>query len=258
MATICAIGAVVTTIIVSLLPARLRSVFPVVLVCSVTTATVAFGTQLARTLPRRIVATHAAADILAGLHRQIPQLGRLTAADPLVDYELSSAFHAAYLAGSGPAEARATQAGHSFGLAVQQAFLRELSRLSNHSAQRLIGLERQTVELLAEADPDACDIAPVGDGHGLDARGAEQLAGLRRAVLRAKVQALVELEQAPPLFGVAERFAFETRLLIEADRWKTGDGSCSRMIAFYAALQQQSPAMQGKWVRSRQIFPVDG
>lgn len=260
MATILAIGALAATLIVSLLPARWRTAVPVLLIGTVATATVAFGTDIASKLPKRIVATHAAADVMTALHKQIPQLDTLTKADPLVEFELSSAFHTAYMAEGGSPEARASQAGTSFGLAVQQALLRNLSQLSDGSARRLIGLERQILEVLAEEGPQSCGPQQPTSPGLVDPANAQRLAALRRSVLRAKVEALVDLDENAQRFDLAEQARFEAMLLAEAARaadGQYGDSRCERLLAFYSALQRQPVDMQGKWVRSRQIFSMD-
>jgi hypothetical protein len=257
-ATIVAIGAMFAAIIVSLLPSRLRTAIPVLLVGTAATATVAFGTDIAGTLPARIMATHAAEDMRDGLHQQIPQLDRLADVDPLIEYELSVAFHTAYLTGSGSEQARAVRAGQDLGLAIHQAFLRKLSRLSDHSARRLISLERQTFELLAQLDPNACGARLTPGARRLDAAQDARLRDLRRALLRAKVQALADLEEKPELFDMGDRAAFEAKLRADAASLHTPDDSrCGRMLAFYDALQHQPSHAQGKWVRSRQIFPAE-
>lgn len=260
MATILAIGALAATLIVSLLPARWRTAVPVLIIGTAATATVAFGTDIASKLPKRIVATHAAADVMEALHRQIPQLDKLTEADPLVEFELSSAFHTAYMAEGGSPEARAVQAGTSFGLAVQQALLRNLSHLSDGSARRLIGLERQILEVLVEEGAQSCGARQATAPDLTDPANAQRLAVLRRSVLRAKVQALVDLEENVQRFDLAEQSRFEAMLLAEVALAADGqrkDGRCERLLAFYAALQRQPVDLQGKWVRSRQIFPME-
>lgn len=255
MVALVAIGAVVAILALSFLPARRRTMVPLLLIGSATTATVAFGTGLAQTMPERIVATHDAAELLAELHHQLPQLDRLADADPLIEYELLSAFHTAYLADGLPAADRARTAGRSLGLAVQQAFLRNLPHLSDGSAMRLIALEHQALDVRARGGADAC-----GDrAYDPDPAQAAQLHRLRRAVLRAKIEALVETVEDPPTLGLAERSALEARLLAEtAPRLAPGSGRCAQLLAFYAVLRQQPADLQGKWVRSRQMLPVEG
>jgi hypothetical protein len=210
-------------------------------------------------MPRRIVATHDAAELLADLKVQLPQLDRLADADPLVEYELLSAFHTAYLADGGSMPDRARRAGRSLGLAVQQAFLRHLPQLSDGSAMRLIALEQGTLDVLAQAETGSCGARTGSSALHFEPVHAEQLRGLRRAVLRAKIEALIDLEESPPVLRLSDRAALEAQLQAKAASRPGADGGqCARLLAFYTVLRQQPASVQGQWVRSRQMFPVEG
>jgi hypothetical protein len=257
--TIIAAGALVATIIVSFLPAQRRTAWTVLAIISAAIGSVAFGTGIAETLPGRIIATHVAADTLAEVTAALPELAELSEADPMVRYEIASAFHASYMARDGSEQARATRAGYRMGLVVQRVHLRHLTELSDQSARRLIAIERQILEEQVRADSTDCGLNRDTGQSPDPAMFSPRLQELRRAELRAKLYALIDRADHLPTFSYPERRAFETTLkaqenpAILAGRRK-GNDRCTRLLAFYAVLEQQPLPMQGNWVRSRQIF----
>jgi hypothetical protein len=252
--TILVTGALIAAVAVSLLPRHMRTRLVALSIATVSISTVAVGSDIAQSLPRRIIAQREAAAAFAGLRAQIPEIETLAEVDPIASHDLMAAFHEAWMAEESSQQMREARAGHKAGLAIQRAFWRNTSRISDESALRLIALERQVLESAASNAPAEC--RPSSAGHnGTRSAPSTQLAALRRKLLGAKVQALSSPADGLPKFSPAEQAAFQARLLASLD---PHESRCGRIRQFYARLQEQPVTDQGKWVRSQTFFPLAG